>query len=294
MVQGDSRDQMEDDHQRRKSMDASSPPVIDEDRNTAEETDQNSGGGTSSDGTTTNEYKEKTSEEVVNAAAGGTTTSSSSVLHNLTVFRDFFLAAFSDGYNVSSTVLHTVYNANLARKAFSFLHGLITSAMIASHTISFPLRVQSTFCGVDDVATCCKGSKVAPLNDGGGIKSSRSVGASFDSPSIQQSTSHDHSRRRRRKPVAVAVGFNYTKDANGRPIVITPTGSRNSPIDLTKSTSVGGGGSLRNSPPRTNKGPAPSLPILTQGTTSTPSSGTLPAIRPSQTRYRPGDNSMAC
>lgn len=141
---------------------------------------------------------------------------------------------------------------------------------------------QSTICGVDDVATCCKGSKVAPLNDGS-IKSSRSVGASFDSPSIQQSASLDQSKRRRRKPVAVAVGFNYTKDANGRPIVITPTGSRNSPIDLT------------NVRPLMPKGPAPSLPVLSSS--SSQAAAPLPALRPSQSRYPPttstGSDSLA-
>lgn len=56
----------------------------DEDRNTAEETE------------TGVEQKEKAASE---------TSTATSVFHNLNVFRDFFLAAFSDGYNVCNCCL---------------------------------------------------------------------------------------------------------------------------------------------------------------------------------------------
>ena len=139
---------------------------------------------------------------------------------------------------------------------------------------------QANFCGVEDVGNCCKGSKVAP-SDGNSIKLTRSAGASFDTSSVQQTTSQqDMMKRRRKKPLAVAVGFNYTKDVNGRPIIITPTGSRNSPIDLTH---------IRTSPARQGGAvTAPSLPSL-NNTQNSPGSGSftpgVPALRPAQTRY---------
>ena len=150
------------------------------------------------------------------------------------------------------------------------------------------ITLQANFCGVEDVGNCCKGSKVAP-SEANSIKLTRSAEASFDTSSVQQTTSQqDMMKRRRKKPLAVAVGFNYTKDANGRPIIITPTGSRNSPIDLTH---------IRTSPARTAGGTgmtAPSLPSLnntqSQGASFTPG---LPALRPAQqSRYNSQPNLM--
>ena len=144
-----------------------------------------------------------------------------------------------------------------------------------------PFTSQATFCGVEDVDNCCKGSKVAPC-DGNSIKTTKSAGASFDTSSVQQSTSQQEMmKRRRKKPLAVAVGFNYTKDANGRPIIITPTGSRNSPIDLTH---------IRTSPARGGTA-APSLPTLNSQSPGSFTPG-VPALRPAQSRYNSQPNLM--
>lgn len=143
--------------------------------------------------------------------------------------------------------------------------------------LSFCPTPQATFCGVDDV-NCCKGAKVAPC-DTNSLKATKSVGASFETSSVQQTPSQEQVKRRRKKPLAVAVGFNYTKDANGRPIIITPTGSRNSPIDLTN---------VRASPPRGGSHAlAPSLPVLNAQTPASFTPG-VPALRPSQSRYNAG------
>ena len=154
---------------------------------------------------------------------------------------------------------------------------------VLTFCVIFCCCLQATFCGVDEVPNCCKGTKVAPCDDNS-LKATRSVGASFDNGSVQQTPSQQEQvKRRRKKPLAVAVGFGYTKDVNGRPIIITPTGSRNSPIDFTNvrlSPSRGGGGAAA----------APSLPVLTaQSPGFTPG---VPALRPSQTRYNANPNSM--
>ena len=47
--------------------------------------------------------------------------------------------------------------------------------------------------------------------------------------------SEDRRRKKKRRPLAMAVNYKYgcvAEDESGRPIVITPTGSRTSPIDL--------------------------------------------------------------
>mmetsp|Transcript_2121 Transcript_2121/g.4624 ORF Transcript_2121/g.4624 Transcript_2121/m.4624 type:complete len:223 (+) Transcript_2121:47-715(+) len=196
-------------------------PPLDEDRNTME---------------TGNSVAEDKNPDDDDRASSSS--SAASVFQNFTVLRDFFLAAFSDGYN-------------------------------------------ATFCGVEDVTNCCKGSKVAPCDNS--LKSSRSAGASFDTSSVQQSASQAEAmKRRRKKPLAVAVGFNYTKDANGRPIIITPTGSRNSPIDLTN---------VRATPPRGGAS-APTLPVLNAQTSSSFTPG-VPALRPSQSRYNSQPNVLS-
>ena len=78
MPESDSRDQNEED---RKPVE---DPPVEDDRHTPNETERAGG----------------EMEKALDSSTG-TTTTSSSVLHNFTVFRDFFLAAFSDGYNVS-------------------------------------------------------------------------------------------------------------------------------------------------------------------------------------------------
>ena len=214
-------------------------PQVDDDRNTEE--------------TENGRPEEKNPDDADRAS---TTSSAASVFQNFTVLRDFFLAAFSDGYNVCK------------KKKKKFWSG--TQSCLITDLFDPP---QATFCGVDDVSNCCKGSKVAPSDNS--LKSSRSAGASFDTSSVQQSTSQAEAmKRRRKKPLAVAVGFNYTKDANGRPIIITPTGSRNSPIDLTnmRATPVRGGAA------------APSLPVLSAQTPSSFTPG-VPALRPNQSRF---------
>lgn len=87
------------------------------------------------------------------------------------------------------------------------------------------------------------------------LRTSRS-NISHAAPSSLNSPSQEF-RRRRKKPLAVAVGFKYAEDQNGRPIVVTPTGSRHAPIDLT---------GVRQSPPRSasfrSAGPVTGLPSI--------------------------------
>lgn len=86
---------------------------------------------------------------------------------------------------------------------------------------------------------------------------------------IRSAISNDGSsrKRRRKKPLAVAVGFNYANDMNGRPIVVTPGGSR-SLLEITTasrqspelmSASTLKSNCLTKSPPR--------IPTLNNGTT---------------------------
>lgn len=148
---------------------------------------------------------------------------SGSIWQNISVFRDFFLAAFSDGYQ------------------------------------------NNCFCG-DVVPPCCdagsktggKGAEENTILGTGQIATSHDVFTS-----VKDSTTPEL-RWRRKKPLAVAVGFKYAEDQNGRPIVVTPTSSRNATIDVT---------GLGRSPPRS----PPPLPRLTSGGTV----AGLPLIRPS-------------
>ncbi|KAL7570371.1 hypothetical protein ACA910_017209 [Epithemia clementina (nom. ined.)] len=141
-----------------------------------------------------------------------------SLWNNISLFRDFFLAAFSDGYQ------------------------------------------NGCFCG-DGMPPCCdSSSRGKSVHDDSTLRSLRSTN-SHDT-SLKNSPSQEF-RRRRKKPLAVAVGFKYAEDQNGRPIVVTPTGSRSAPIDLT---------GVRQSPPRS----PPPLPRLRSGGSSVG----LPPIQP--------------
>eukprot|EP00522_Entomoneis_paludosa_P012075 CAMPEP_0172446120 /NCGR_PEP_ID=MMETSP1065-20121228/5789_1 /TAXON_ID=265537 /ORGANISM="Amphiprora paludosa, Strain CCMP125" /LENGTH=212 /DNA_ID=CAMNT_0013197161 /DNA_START=166 /DNA_END=804 /DNA_ORIENTATION=+ len=144
----------------------------------------------------------------------------SSVIHDISVFRDFFLAAFSDGY----------------QNAWS--------------------------CG-ENIPACCGSSnstktekKVGP--DDASVRTSRSTNS--QDTNIQMSPSQDTRRSagRRKKPLAVAVGFKYAEDPRGRPIVVTPTGNRTTPLDSSPDSRI--------TPPRS----PPVLPRLSNPTQNLP------------------------
>jgi hypothetical protein len=214
-----------------------------------------------------NASEERGSDEVRNeepTLAEKEASVASSVLRNLNVFRDFFLAAFSDGYHVSRLACAAVPFCR-KRTPLAYVQSCFSPVQRGSFS-------QATFCGSDMPTSCCKGAKVAPAEMA--VKSAKSA-TSLDNTSLQLTASQDQSRRRRKKPYAVAVGFNYAEDANGRPIIVTPNrGSQSSPIDLTNA---------RASPPRG----APSLPHLGShlSATSAPMGPPTLRSRPSQSAY---------
>lgn len=130
----DSRDQPHEDVRNHKSSLPEHPPspAVDEDRNTAEETEQNNGSTPPAEKETTTEVAAASATTTAN---GSSTTSSGSVLHNLTVFRDFFLAAFSDGYHVSCSLLLWLDCVGGSKRNWPWAYlGELVFTIVLSHT----------------------------------------------------------------------------------------------------------------------------------------------------------------
>ena len=141
-----------------------------------------------------------------------------SVWNDISVFRDFFLAAFSDGYQ----------NASAWDGA-----GIV---LICDFSVLIMLCSLCCCCCCRQGCCCGDGvpayrSGVRSMQDDSSLRSTTSA-HSYDNSSLPNSQSPG-TRRRRTKPLAVAVGFKYAEDPNGRPIIVTPTGSRAAPVDLT-------------------------------------------------------------
>ena len=143
----------------------------------------------------------------------------SSMFGEVTVFRDFFLAAFSDGYS-------RVCKWTKARLVFWLLVFSWFLTFVLLNHYFFPTQVaccaeEGFFPGSEDACISRELSHEENIQRTGSLVGSHS-------PSIKKSSSAE-GRKRRKKPLAVAVGFNYANDADGRPIVITPGGRRLSP-----------------------------------------------------------------
>mmetsp|Transcript_3263 Transcript_3263/g.6948 ORF Transcript_3263/g.6948 Transcript_3263/m.6948 type:complete len:219 (+) Transcript_3263:124-780(+) len=172
----------------------------------------------------------KESNEPEHANTRGDSTSS------FAAFRDFFLAAFSDGYH---------------------------NALYCGDHVP-------ACCGSNGNS---KKDKRWATEDDYSLKASRSS-TSHDTTSLQLTPSQDTRRSRRKKPLAVAVGFKYAEDPRGRPIVVTP--GRTSDVSSTSSSSDLRISPPRSPPdvPRL-RNPSEGLPPVCAMASSSPPSGTL-------------------
>lgn len=165
-------------------------------------------------------------------------------IHDISLFRDFFLAAFSDGY-------------------------------------------QNACFSVDDgLPACWSSPKARCASDDASLRTSRST-TSHDTNSTHHTQLSQHPyetvNRRRKKSVAVAVGFNNAFDPDGRPIVVTPTGSRISK-DL---TDVGRRSPSGSSPTFSRLGSKRLAPVQPRIITETPTSPISPVPSHYLTRENP-------
>jgi hypothetical protein len=151
------------------------------------------------------------------AETGTSSPPNNSILGDFSLFRDFFLAAFSDGcYKVcrKSTV------------------GFVDICYCTNQT-SFRSLIQVSCCGTEGLfpGSCISQRRAREISntDSFGNGSDRGEAQSLHATDLNMNRTGSYEGvvvgPQRTRPLAVAVGFKYAEDMNGRPIVIT-AGSR--------------------------------------------------------------------
>lgn len=132
------------------------------------------------------------------AEKGLQSTSGNNIIGDFSVFRDFFLAAFSDGY----------YKVNCCG----------SEGLFPGSSDCIPQKRAKDISQTDSFGSGNHRGEIITVHQNNDLSMSRTGSQEGMVIGVQ-----------RKRPLAVAVGFKYAEDLHGRPIVITP-GCRRMPV----------------------------------------------------------------